>query len=80
MSPVLMNDIFPFVERPYNSRSNFTLKVKRDYTLYHGPENLSSLAPKLWDLLLNSIKDSASLKEFKTQISTWTADHCPCIL
>ena len=78
VSPELMNDIFHFVERPYNLRSDYTLKRKRDHTIYHGSENLFFLAPKLWDLLPNSIKNSASLKEFKTKINTWAFEGCPC--
>ena len=35
MSPELMNDIFHFVERPYNLRSDYTLKRKQDDTVYH---------------------------------------------
>ena len=73
-----MNDIFHFVERAYNLRSGYTLERKRDRTVYHGSESLSSLAPKLWDLLPNSIKNPASLKEFKTEINTWAFDRCPC--
>ena len=78
VSPELMNDIFHFVKRPYNLRSVYTLERKRDHTVYHGSESLSSLAPKLWDLLPNSIKSSASLKEFKTKINTWAFERCPC--
>ena len=78
VSPELMNDIFHFVERPYNLRSDYTLERKRDHTIYHGSESLSFLAPKLWDLLPNSIKNSASLKEFKTKINTWVFERCPC--
>ena len=80
VSPGLMNDMFHFVERPYNLRSDYTLEGKRDHTVYHGSESLSSLAPKLWDLLPNSIKNSASLKEFKTKINTWAFERCPCII
>ena len=72
-----MSDMFHFVERPYNLRSNYTLERKRDHTVYHGSESLSSHAPKLWNLLPSSIKKSA-LKEFKIKIKTWAADHCPC--
>ena len=73
-----MNDIFHFMERPYNLKSDYTLKRKRDHSVYHGSESLSSLAHNLWDHLPNSIKNSASLKEFKTKIITWTFDRCPC--
>ena len=73
-----MNEIFHFVERPYNLRSNYTLQRKQDHTVHHSSESISSLAPKLWDHLPNSIKNSASLKEFKIKINTWAFEHCPC--
>ena len=60
--PELIHDVFHFVESPYNLRSDYTLKRKRDHTVYHDSQNLSSLALKLWDLVLNSIKNSAFLK------------------
>ena len=78
VSPELMNHIFHFMERSYNLRSDYTLERKRDHTFYHGSESLSSLVPKLWDLLPSSIKNSASLKEFKTKINTWVFERCPC--
>ena len=77
-SPELMNDIFHFVKRPYNLRSDYTLERRQDYTVYHGSESLSYLAPKLWDLLPSSIKNSAPLKEFKTKKNTWAFERCPC--
>ena len=60
--PELIHDVFHFVESPYNLRSDYTLKRKRDHTVHHDSQNLSSLALKLWDLVLNSIKNSAFLK------------------
>ena len=78
VSPELVNDIFHFVERPYNLRSDYTLERKRDHTVYHGSESLSSLDPKLWDLLPNAVKNSGSLMEFKTKINTWAFERCPC--
>ena len=44
--PELMNDIFHFVESPYNSRSNYTLERKRYHTVHHGSESLSFFTPK----------------------------------
>ena len=76
--PEMMNDIFHFVERPYNLMSDYTLKRNRDSTVYHDWESLSSLATRLWDFLPNSLKNSASLKEFKRKINTWAFDHSPC--
>ena len=72
-----MHDIFEFVERTYNLKSDYTLERKRDHTVCHSSESLSSLVPKLRDLLLNSLKNYAFLKEFKTNINTWTFDRHP---
>ena len=70
-----MNDIFHFMERPYSLRSSSTLERKRDHTVYHSSESLSFCAPKFCDLLPNSIKMFTSLKQFKTKVNTWKADH-----
>ena len=80
VSTEMMNDVFHFVERPYNLRSNYTLERQRDHTVYHGSEILSSFDSKLWDLLPNSRKNSASLKEFKTKIKLILADCVKSIL
>ena len=47
VSPELTNDIFHFVESPYNLRSDYAIGRKEDHTVYHGSENISSLALKL---------------------------------
>ena len=78
VSPKFINDIFLFAETNYNLRNNYTLKRKRDRTVYHGSESLSYLTAILWDLLPKYIKNSVSLKKFKTKINTWAADRCPC--
>ena len=69
LSPELMNDIFHFVERRFCKKRLYIKKKTRSY-VYHGSESLSSRAPKLWDILPNSIKKSTFLKEFKTKINT----------
>ena len=56
-------------------RSNYALERKRDPIANHGSESLSFLAPKLWDLLSNSIKNYTFPKEFKTKVNTWTGDY-----
>ena len=65
-----MNDIFNFVERPYNLRSNYTLERKRNNAFYQGP--------KLWDDLPNSIKMFCVYEKIQNKINIWTADPCLC--
>ena len=79
-SPQLLTDNFEFADRPYDLRNPSVLKRKKDRTVFYGSESVSSLAPKIWELLPNSMKCSNSLKEFKSFIKLWTTDKCPCRL
>ena len=45
--PELMNEISHFVERLYNLKSSYAFERKRDHTVYHVSESLSSLTPKV---------------------------------
>ena len=70
IAPELMSDIFQFVKKPYNLRNRSILQRKRTKTVYNGSETLSSLAPKIWVLLPNSLKEEMSLAVFKNKIKT----------
>lgn len=52
-----MSDIFEFAKEPYNLRNTSILNRKRAKAMYCGRETLSSLAPNIWELILNSLKD-----------------------
>ena len=41
---------------------------------------LSTLAPKIWKLVPQSVRKCKTLNEFKTKIKFWIPDHCPCRL
>ena len=49
-------------------------------TVYFGTENITSLAPKLWELIPSEVKSAISLNIFKAKIKSWTTDKCPCRL
>ena len=49
-------------------------------TVYFGTESISSLAPKLWELVPSEIKTAKSLNIFKEKIKSSTKDRCPCRL
>ena len=46
MSPETMNDIFHFIEKPYNFQNPSILQRKREKTVYYGSESLCSLATR----------------------------------
>ena len=50
--------------------------------VYHGSETLSSLAPKIWQFIPNSLKKETTLAVFKNKIMTCNQNHnqCPCRL
>ena len=75
-----MADIFHFVEKPYNLRNNSIIQRQANCSVYFGTECISSLAPKLWELIPSEIKRAKSLNIFKEKIKSWTADKCPCRL
>ena len=49
-------------------------------SVHYGLETLRSLGPKIWNILPESIKSSATLSLFKRNSKTWTPLKCPCRL
>ena len=81
LSPVLMNDIFKLRgEQTYNLRKLSQFYRPKVNTLYNGTESMSSLGPKIWDLVPNELKDIGNLAAFKKAIKKWSPEKCPCRL
>ena len=51
-----MKDTCHFIQKPYNLRNNPELQSQRNRTVYFGTESISSLAPKMWELILSDIR------------------------
>ena len=75
-----MKDIFHSVQKPNNLRNDSTLQRRRNRTVYFGTESISSLAPKIWEIVLCEIKNPNSLDIFLKIIKLCTTDKCPCRL
>ena len=80
LGPEIMKDIFHSVQKPYNLRNDSTLQRRRNRTVYFGTESISSLAPKIWEIVHCEIKNAKSLDIFSKKIKLWTTDKCPCRL
>ena len=67
ISPPLLNEVFVPRQCNYEPRGNnfFQRRVK---SVRYGTESISSLAPKIWEILRNEIKDSDTLQIFKAKI------------
>ena len=58
MSPEKMDDIFIFyfIEKNIQLFKSFNITKKTCKTVYYGCESFSSLALRIWELMLNSIR------------------------
>ena len=79
LGPKIMKDTF-HLQKPYNLRNDPELQRRRNRTVYFGTESMSSLAPKIWELIPSDIRSANSFGIFKEKIKFWTADKCPCRL
>ena len=80
VSAELIEDIFHFVNKPYDLRNNRIRCRKRNRTVFYGTESLSSLSPRIWELIPQSLKEETELSQFKTKIKTWITCQSPCRL
>ena len=63
--PEIMKHNFHFMQKRYNLRNDPKLQRRRNCTVYFGTDSISSLAPRIWNLIPNDIKDASSLGIFK---------------
>ena len=81
LSPDLMKDVFPLNDDSgYSTRNKRTFKSRRVKTVRYGTDSLAYLAPKIWELVPNEMKNLESLTAFKTAIKKWKTTNCPCRL
>ena len=74
LGPKIMKDTFHFIQKPYNLRNDPELQRQRNRTVYFGTESISSLAPKIWELIPSDIRSANSLGTFIEKIMFWTTD------
>ena len=74
LGPKIMKDTFHFIQKPYNLRNDPELQRRRKRTAYFGTESISSLNPKIWELIPSDIRSANSLGTFIEKIMFWTTD------
>ena len=62
----------------YNLRNNSSLKIGNLKTVFYETESFNNLGAKIWNLLPDEYKELISLSTFKSRISNWVTDECPC--
>ena len=80
LAPLIVQDLFQVRETyHYNLRSQSYFTEPRIKSVNHGSESLSSLGPKIWELVPLEMREINSLK-FKEEIKKWEPKNCPCRL
>ena len=69
MAPEILAEIFPQKESDYSFRNSTALQGRSIKTVMYGSETISSLGPKIWDILPTELKKVMSptllKKEFR---------------
>ena len=75
-----MNNIFKVNQTvPYDLRKRNVLQSRNSSSVRYGTETIPDMAPKIWTLVPETIKNCDSLKSFKQKFRKWKPD-CPCRL
>ena len=80
LSSPLMTEIFTVKDTGYKLRGGNKLISDTIKTVNYGKETISYLAPKIWELIPEEIRNSCSLTTFKGHIKTRIPINCPCRL
>ena len=67
-SPIIMELLKPAEKQHYNLRNNAEFTIPVIKSVYHGPESISFLGPKIWDNLPDRLKNVSGLDLFKSEI------------
>ena len=71
LSTLLMQEIFAEQTSTYDLRNKRCWEIPKVRTVTYGTETIRYRGPKICELVPNSIKESASLIEFKAKIKKW---------
>ena len=78
LCPQIMLDLFKEVTHPYNLRNGLICVSYKIKTVRYGTETITYLGPKIWSIIPDEIRESASLETFRQKIKLWKPDSCPC--
>ena len=78
LCPKIMLDLFREVTHPYILRNSLIFSSYKMKTVCYGTETIIYLGPKIWSIIPDEIKESASLETFRQKIKLWKPNSCPC--
>ena len=80
LNPPFMKEMFMQRNISYSLRRGGDAQLSKVRTTSFGVESIAYLGNKLWQILLQEIKQSNSLSVFKKQIRCWNDGKCNCML
>ena len=75
-----MLDLFKEVTHPYNLRNFLICGSYKIKSVRYSRETISYLGPKIWSIIPNEIRESASLEIFRQKIKLSKPNSCPCCI
>ena len=66
----IVNWLFEFTNKNYSLRNASILRRNRYFTVHYGSESLASLAPEIWKLVPDSIREVKTLSIFKNKLKS----------
>ena len=76
--PKIMLDLFKEVTHPYNLKNSLICGSYKIKTVRYDTETITYLGPKIWSIVPDEIRESASLETFRQNIKLWKSNSRPC--
>ena len=76
--PKIMLDLFKEVTHPYNLKNSLICGSYKIKTVRYDTETITYLGPKIWSIVPDEIRGSASLETFRQNIKLWKSNSRPC--
>ena len=64
----------------YDLRQNSYVAIPNVNSMHHGTKNLSNSGPRIWNLVLDKLKQLVEVHAFKKEIAKWKTKNVPCRL
>ena len=77
-SPEYLHNLLSFKPSTYNSRRENQITIPKVNTTGYGIESFRLYATRIWNNLLNEIRQAESYKSFRRLLQTWDGPLCGC--
>ena len=80
-TPEIMGEVIPLkIRNEYDFRAPRQFNSRKIKTVHYGNNSIAFLAPKIWAIVPNEIKESSTIAQFQRKIKKWIPSDCPCRL